>query len=53
MYKVRFVVHDDSKSGSYPIKIVGNLPELGNWNPENGLEMEEYYDHEWESTKLI
>lgn len=54
MFKVKFVIHDAlSRDGSFPIRVVGNLPALGNWNPLNGLEMEEYYDGEWESVKQM
>lgn len=44
MFKVKFVAHSNLKEGSFPIRIVGNLPELGNWDPLNGFEMEQYYD---------
>lgn len=37
MFKVSFVVHDTSKSSPFAIRVVGNLPALGNWNPINGF----------------
>lgn len=42
MYKVKFVVLTKVNKNNSLVKIVGNLPVLGNWNPLNGLEMEEY-----------
>lgn len=47
MFKVKFVVQCKPKKGEQCVKIVGNLPSLGSWNPANGLPMEEYYDGEW------
>lgn len=31
------------------IRVVGNLPELGKWCPENALKCLQYDDDEWES----
>ena len=53
MFKVKFVVHVKSRKSEQSIKIVGNLPLLGNWNPHQGLSMEEYYEGEWESLKHV
>lgn len=53
MFKVKFVVHDVSKGESFPMRVVGSLPALGLWIPLDGLEMEEYYDGEWESLRQI
>lgn len=49
MFKVKFVVHCKARKNEQVLKIVGNHPKLGNWNPLKGLAMEEYYDGEWES----
>lgn len=53
MLQVKFVVHCKKPNNNSTIRIVGNLPEIGAWNPLNGLELEEYYEGEWESLKSI
>lgn len=32
---------------------MGNLPSLGQWNPAQGLKLEQYDDNEWESISNI
>jgi hypothetical protein len=39
MIKIKFVVQCKIKPNEQKVKIVGNLPILGNWNPYNGLSM--------------
>jgi hypothetical protein len=53
MFKVKFVVKCKPRRSEQAIRVVGNLSALGNWNPFLGLQLEEYYDGEWESIQHI
>lgn len=49
MFKVKFIVRTNEKESNYAVKIVGNLPILGNWDTNQGLELEKFREGQWKA----